>query len=184
MQRLGEISRTRRNARHFATLNGAPRPTKASRRPRERTKIMEVVEAIALCHFSDTRIGGVSRKQRLRLPALLADQLESVGLIEIVNPSPTVVISPRQTAPLAVGAGALSQSSPAAPVLPREIAEGSLKPIHRQSRSMTPIGSPPAQPRSTRATVGGGKSTTKRSVSADLQVSSGPKTSGQQSDSA
>lgn len=184
MQRLGEISRTRRNARHFATLNGAPRPTKASRRPRERTKIMEVVEAIALCHFSDTRIGGVSRKQRLRLPALLADQLESVGLIEIVNPSPTVVISPRQTAPLAVGAGALSQSSPAALVLPREIAEGSLKPIHRQSRSMTPIGSPPAQPRSTRATAGGGKSTTKRSGSADSRVSSGPKTSGQQSDSA
>ncbi len=180
----GEHSQTRRNARLFVTLNGAPHPTRPRRHQstRERYK-MEIVEAIALSHFSDTRIGSVSRKQVLRLPSILADQLESVGLIKIVNPYPTVAISPRQTAQQLGGGGTLSLSLPADQASTLPTLNVPLKPILKPSRSMTPIGSRGTQQPYTPAMEDGGKSTTKPSPKADSKVSSGRKTSGQQKSS-
>ena len=77
---------------------------------------MEKVEVVATSHFTDTRIGGVSRKQRLFIPAHIAEELHSIGLVEYPNGQATQQRNP-QIGLLADGGAVLHASSPAAQVL-------------------------------------------------------------------
>lgn len=77
---------------------------------------MEKVEVISTSHFTDTRIGGVSRKQRLFVPAHIAEELHSLGLVEYPNAQATPTNNP-PTEALADGGGVLLASSPVAPAL-------------------------------------------------------------------
>lgn len=52
---------------------------------------MELIEVIAKSHFEDTRIGAVSRKQRLKIPKELAEFLVNLDLVAYANPTPAVV---------------------------------------------------------------------------------------------
>jgi hypothetical protein len=76
---------------------------------------MQLIEVISLAHFEDTRIGSVTRKQRLRISADLADHLYGMGLIQYANPQQAVVIESPKTEPVHLGGDApqsLSQPEP------------------------------------------------------------------------
>jgi len=51
---------------------------------------MELVSVICKAHFEDTRIGAVSRKQVVRVPVHVAQELASLDLVEIRDPLPAV----------------------------------------------------------------------------------------------
>jgi hypothetical protein len=77
---------------------------------------MQLIEVISRAHFEDTRIGSVTRKQRLRISADLADHLYGMGLIDYVNPPQAVVIESPKTEATDLGGDApqsLSQPEPA-----------------------------------------------------------------------
>lgn len=78
---------------------------------------MEKVEVMATSHFTDTRIGGVSRKQRLFIPAHIAEELHSIGLVEYPNAQATATKNP-PIAALADGGGELPVLLPVAQALP------------------------------------------------------------------
>lgn len=48
---------------------------------------VENVEIIALAHFSDSVLGSIARKQKRQVPRLVAERLEKLGLVKILNPS-------------------------------------------------------------------------------------------------
>ncbi len=73
---------------------------------------MELVDVIATAHFSDTRIGALSRKQRTSVPKHVAEELVKLGVVQYVNPPATVAQEPAQTAPAVDGEEPLSVSSP------------------------------------------------------------------------
>lgn len=77
---------------------------------------MEKVEVVATSHFTDTRIGGVSRKQRIFIPAHIAEELHSIGLVEYPNGQATQQRNP-QIGLLADGGAVLPASLPAAQAL-------------------------------------------------------------------
>lgn len=52
---------------------------------------MELIEVVARTHFSDSRIGSVSRKQRIRLPKDVAEHLVLLELVDYLNPPVAVV---------------------------------------------------------------------------------------------
>jgi hypothetical protein len=98
-----------------------------------KVKIMEKVEVVATSHFTDTRIGGVSRKQRLFIPAHIAEELHSIGLVEYPNVQATATKNPLIAA-LADGGGVLPVLLPVAQVLPRKIVIQSV----RQDGTLSP----------------------------------------------
>jgi len=79
---------------------------------------MELIEVIAKSHFEDTRIGAVSRKQRLRIGKQLAEQLVDLGLVDYLNPPQAVVIENHKTEPEVVGGDEPSMSLPPEQALP------------------------------------------------------------------
>jgi len=81
---------------------------------------MELVDVIALAHFSDTRIGALSRKQRIAIPSHVAEELVQLGVVKYLNPPLTVAQKPSQIAPAADGGELLSVSSPVAQASPRK----------------------------------------------------------------
>jgi len=83
---------------------------------------MELVEIIALTHFQDSRIGSVSKKMRLKVPSVVADDLQSIGVIEIVNPPVATARSVHTTAPQVDGRGVSPVLLQADRVSPRKIA--------------------------------------------------------------
>ena len=83
---------------------------------------MELVEIIALTHFEDSRIGSVSKKMRLKVPSVIADDLQSIGVIEIVNPPVATARSVHTTAPQVDGRGVSPVLLQADRVSPRKIA--------------------------------------------------------------
>ena len=83
---------------------------------------MELVEIIALAHFDDSRIGSVSKKMRLKVPSVVADDLESIGLVKILNPSVARAPKSPLIAPLVDGQGVSPVLLQAAQVSPRQIA--------------------------------------------------------------
>ena len=79
---------------------------------------MQLIDVIAKAHFEDTRIGSVTRKQRLRISADLADYLFGMGLIDYVNPPQAVAIENAKTEATDLGGDepqSLSQPEPALP---------------------------------------------------------------------
>jgi hypothetical protein len=73
---------------------------------------MELIEVIANSHFEDSRIGAVSRKQRLRIGKELAVQLVSLGLVEYANPQKAAVAETPKIDPVVVGGDEPSMSLP------------------------------------------------------------------------
>ena len=100
---------------------------------------MELVEIIALAHFEDSRIGSVSKKMRLKVPSVVADDLESIGLVQILNPR--VATAPRSASivPPVVGQGVSPVLLQADQVSPRKIASSLETKDGRPLLSMTAI---------------------------------------------
>lgn len=87
---------------------------------------MELVDVVATAHFSDTRIGALSRKQRTSIPRHVAEELIKLGVIQYVNPPAAVAQQPAPTAPAVDGGEPLSVSSP--------VDQASLPRTRKQSR--------------------------------------------------
>lgn len=100
---------------------------------------MELVEIIALTHFQDSRIGSVSKKMRLKVPSVVADDLQSIGVIEIVNPPLATARSVHMTAPQVVGQGVSPVLLQADQVSQRKIASSLETKDGRPLLSMTAI---------------------------------------------
>lgn len=83
---------------------------------------MELIEVIARTHFSDSRIGSVSRKQRIRIPKDVAEHLISLDLVEYLNPIKAVVESPVKIEATELGGDEPSTLSQPEPVLQEETA--------------------------------------------------------------
>ena len=81
---------------------------------------MEIVEVISLAHFEDSRIGALSRKQRIKIPLNVAKQLIDMGLVAYVNPTAAVAEMHPSTDPQQDGVEQLSQSLQADQVLPKQ----------------------------------------------------------------
>lgn len=144
---------------------------------------MEIVEVVALAHFADTRVGSVSRKQKLRLNPVLAEQLEEMGLVARVNPPQATAIAPQPTAPLGAGGGESLVSSPAAPVSTDLTASLPSGKDGESSPSTTVGSSPEGLTFSTPATDSGGESTTSASPKTS-KASAGRKTKTPRGDTA
>lgn len=141
---------------------------------------MEMIEVVATAHFTDTRFGAVSRKQKLHLPLEVFEQLEPLGLVQRVNPTAATASAPQSTAPQDVGGGESPASSPAAPVSLSKTASLSDSEGGQPSPSTTAGDSHEALTFSTLAMASGGESTTRKSPKTS-KASAGRKTSTQQS---
>jgi hypothetical protein len=144
-----------------------------------RKTMTEVVDVISLAHFSDTRIGAVSRKQRLRLPIQLAEEMEMLGLVAPVNPKPTTAKETQSTEALGGGGGELSQLSPVDQALPKPIALLSSDKDGAPSLSTTATAERPSLRSSMLATETGGESTPSESKPIS-KASAGRKTKARQ----
>lgn len=120
---------------------------------------MELVEIIALAHFDDSRIGSVSKKMRLKVPSVVADDLESIGLVQILNPR--VATAPRSASivPPVVGQGVSPVLLQADQVSPRKIANSLETKDGRPLLSMTAIAARHSQNVSMPVMNNGGEST-------------------------
>lgn len=120
---------------------------------------MELVEIIALAHFDDSRIGSVSKKMRLKVPSVVADDLESIGLVQILNPR--VATAPRSASivPPVVGQGVSPVLLQADQVSPRKIASSLETKDGRPLLSMTAIAARHSQTVSMPVMNNGGEST-------------------------
>lgn len=123
---------------------------------------MELIEVVALQHFADSRIGSVTRKQRLKLPIGLAEQLESAGCVEILNPIRTVRTMPSASETTDAGGARLSVSSPPAQVSPQRIVSSLAQSLGDLSQSTTVTSEPLSQTFSTHVMDNGGRSITKK----------------------
>ena len=120
---------------------------------------MELVEIIALTHFHDSRIGSVSRKMRLKVPSVVADDLQSIGVIEIVNPPVATARSVHTTAPQVDGRGVSPVLLQADRVSPRKIATSLETKDGRPLLSMTATAEHHSRTAYTLAMINGGEST-------------------------
>lgn len=120
---------------------------------------MELVEIIALAHFDDSRIGSVSKKMRLKVPSVVADDLESIGLVQIVNPRVATAPRSSMTAPQVVGQGVSPVLLQADQVSPRKIANSLETKDGRPLLSMTAIAERRLQTASMPVMNNGGMST-------------------------
>lgn len=120
---------------------------------------MEIIEVVALAHFADTRVGSVSRKQKLRLPPMIAEQLEEMGLVARVNPPQATPTTPPSIAPQVAGGGESLASLPAAPASTAPTANLPSDKDGTSSPSTTVGNSPEALMSSTLATDNGGEPT-------------------------
>jgi len=77
---------------------------------------MEKVEVVATSHFTDSRIGSITRKQRIFIPVQIAEDLHSIGMVEYPKTQATRQRNP-QTGLLAAGGAELLASSPAVQAL-------------------------------------------------------------------
>lgn len=140
---------------------------------------MEKVEVIATSHFTDTRIGGVSRKQRLFIPAHIAEELHSIGLVQYPNTQATATRNP-PTALLADGGGVLPVLLPAVQALQPKIVMQLPRQDGPQSPSTTATEEPCLPMPSTPAMSNGGMSMPKKrgrpsKASAGLKTTAQPK---------
>ena len=138
---------------------------------------MELVEIIALTHFEDSRIGSVSKKMRLKVPSVIADDLQSIGVIEIVNPPVATARSVHTTAPQVDGRGVSPVLLQADRVSPRKIATSLETKDGRPLLSMTATAEHHSQTAYMLAMTNGGESTMKES-NPNTKVNVGHKTRG------
>lgn len=138
---------------------------------------MELVEIIALTHFEDSRIGSVSNKMRLKVPSVVADDLQSIGVIEIVNPLVATARSVHTTAPQVDGRGVSPVLLQADRVSPRKIATSLETKDGRPLLSMTAIAEHHSQTAYMLAMNNGGESTLSES-NQNTKVNVGLKTRG------
>lgn len=138
---------------------------------------MELVEIIALSHFDDSRIGSVSKKMRLKVPSVVADDLESIGLVQILNPRVAHAQRSPMTAPQVVGQGVSPVLLQADQVSPRKIATQLQTKDGRPLLSMTAIAERHLQTASMPVMNNGGMSTMNESKQI-TEVSVGRKTRG------
>jgi hypothetical protein len=120
---------------------------------------MELVEIIALTHFEDSRIGSVSNKMRLKVPSVVADDLQSIGVIEIVNPPVATARSVHTTAPQVDGRGVSPVLLQADRVSPRKIATSLETKDGRPLLSMTATAEHHSRTAYTLAMINGGEFT-------------------------
>ena len=138
---------------------------------------MEKVEVVATSHFTDSRIGSITRKQRLFIPAQVAEDLHSIGLVQYPKTPATLQRNP-QIGPLAAGGAELLASSPAVQALqPKTVMrfQGQDGP---QSPSMTPTDAQNLPMSSMPAMSNGGESMPKKR-GRPSKASAGLKTNGQ-----
>lgn len=141
---------------------------------------MELVEVVATAHFTDTRIGAVSRKQRIRIARPLAEELASLGLVTFLHPTAATAVPAQSTAPLGDGVGESPALSPADQASPETTATSQeSNPDGESSQSTTATGSVQEQTPSTPVTDNGGTSTTGPSSRPDSKENSGRKTKAQ-----
>jgi len=138
---------------------------------------MELVEIIALAHFDDSRIGSVSKKMRLKVPSVVADDLESIGLVQILNPRVATAQRGSLTVPQVVGQGVSPVLLQADRVSPRKIATSLETKDGRPLLSMTAIAERHLQIASMPVMNNGGMSTTSESAQI-TEASVGRKTRG------
>lgn len=138
---------------------------------------MELVEIIALTHFEDSRIGSVSNKMRLKVPSVVADDLQSIGVIEIVNPPVATARSVHTTAPQVDGRGVSPVLLQADRVSPRKIATSLETKDGRPLLSMTATAEHHSQTAYMLAMNNGGESTLSES-NQNTKVNVGLKTRG------
>ena len=81
---------------------------------------MELIEVVAKAHFENPQTGAVARKQRLRIDVHLANYLESLGLIDCVNPIVAAVREHPKTEATSLGGDAPQSLSQPEPALPSE----------------------------------------------------------------
>lgn len=120
---------------------------------------MELVEIIALSHFDDSRIGSVSKKMRLKVPSVVADDLESIGLVQILNPRVATAQRSPSIVPPVVGQGVSPVLLQADQVSPRKIASSLETKDGRPLLSMTAIAARHSQTVSMPVMNNGGEST-------------------------
>lgn len=144
---------------------------------------MDLVDVISKAHFTDTRIGGVSRKQRLRMQIDIAEQLQSMGLVEIIDPQPTTAKKSQQTEPLGAGGGKSSASSPVDQVSPKKTVIGSEKQASEPSQS-TIHGEELDSPTSFMPVTDSGGDTITNKSQKNSKASSGRKTTSRQKSTA
>lgn len=119
---------------------------------------MQKIEVIATSHFTDTRIGSVSRKQRLLVPINVAEDLHSIGMVEYANPQAATARNNPPTGPLAAGGGELPASLPVVQALQPTIVRQYHAQAGQSSPSMTPTSEPDSLTSSTPAISNGGES--------------------------
>ena len=125
---------------------------------------MEMVDIVATSNFVNSKIGSVTRKQRLRVSKVLAEEFISLGIAKL-NPLMTVCRNqPTLTEPPDDGGGELSASSQVAQASPKKTAillQGA--PCGSPSQSMTVSNDYPAPMFSGPVMEHGGESITKKS---------------------
>jgi hypothetical protein len=164
-----EISRTRSKGSPFVTAFGN---LKTNNHPAKKVK-MQKVEVIATSHFTDTRIGSVTRKQRLFVPVNVAEDLHSIGMVEYPNNQATATRNP-QIGLLADGGGVLPVLLPVAQVLPRKIVIQSVKQDGTLSPPMT-VTEEQCSPMSSMPAMSNGGESIKKKRGRPLKVNAGHK---------
>jgi hypothetical protein len=138
---------------------------------------MEKVEVVATSHFADSRIGSVSRKQRLFVPINVAEDLHSIGLVEYPNNQATATKNPL-IGLLADGGGVLPASLPAVQALQPKIVMRFPEQDGQPSPSMTHTDAQALPMSSMPATINGGEFTPKKR-GRPSKANAGPKTNKQ-----
>lgn len=136
---------------------------------------MEMVDIVATANFVSSRLGNVTRKQRLTVARHIADEFVRLGVAKINPLRPLRTPNPSLTEPLAGGGAEVCASLPAGQALPRPTAM-LLQPQAGNLSSSTTVGD--VHPLPTfygDAMAPGGMSTTKPSRKTS-KVSGGRKT--------
>ena len=136
---------------------------------------MEMTDIVATANFVNSQLGSVTRKDRLRVPKHLAEELFKLKLAKPNPPAAVCRTHQSSTEPLVVGGGRPPVSLQAAPVLARPTAMLLRAPDGEPSLSTTPGDGHHLPTLSTPATPPGGKSTSRKSKNNSL-ASAGPKT--------
>lgn len=144
---------------------------------------MQKIECIALTHFDDSVIGGVTRKRVLHLDPLTFERLQGLGLVRAVGENPTVaaVSTPQLIAPPVAGGDESPVSSQAAPASPPKTASSDDSSTGDSLPSTTHGEQHRTQMLSTPATENGGIPTAPKSK-LSLPAKGGPKTKARRGD--